>query len=33
LYETINSRVAPGGGELLAEKAIDILNKLYNKNK
>jgi hypothetical protein len=29
-YETINSRVVPGGGEMLAEEAVRILNKLYN---
>lgn len=29
-YETINSMVAPGGGEMLADKAVRILNKLYN---
>jgi len=27
-YETINSRVAPGGGELMVEAAIKMLNKI-----
>lgn len=27
-YETINSRLAPGGGEMLAEKAIELLHAL-----
>lgn len=29
-YETINSRIAPGGGEMLADEAVRILNKLHN---
>jgi len=28
-YETINSRLHPGGGEALAENAIQLLNQLY----
>ena len=27
-YETINSRVAPGGGEQMVEAAISLLNEL-----
>lgn len=27
-YETINSRLAPGGGEMLVEEAIDLLQSL-----
>ena len=27
-YETINSRLAPGGGELLAETAIELLKEM-----
>lgn len=32
-YETINSRLAPGGGELMVEAAIQMLNDLKNKDK
>ncbi len=28
-YETINSRVAPGGGEMMVETAINLLNSLH----
>lgn len=31
-YETINSRLAPGGGELMVETAIQMLNDLKNTN-
>jgi len=27
-YETVNSRVQPGGGEMLVETAIELLNEL-----
>lgn len=30
-YETINSRLAPGGGELLADTAIALLQEMYEK--
>jgi hypothetical protein len=30
-YETVNSRIAPGGGERLAETAIQLLNQLAEK--
>lgn len=29
-YETINSRLAPGGGEMMVDAAIKMLNELYN---
>lgn len=30
-YETVNSRLAPGGGEMMVESAITMLNRLYEK--
>ena len=30
-YETINSRLAPGGGEMMAEAAINLLNEIAEK--
>lgn len=29
-YETINSRLAPGGGEMMVESAVRLLNELYS---
>lgn len=29
-YETINSRLAPGGGEMLVEEAVELLKELYH---
>lgn len=31
-YETINSRVAPGGGEMMVEAAINLLNEIKGEN-
>lgn len=31
-YETVNSRLAPGGGELMVETAIKLLNELHQRN-
>jgi len=30
-YETVNSRIAPGGGERLVETAIQLLNDIAEK--
>lgn len=32
-YETINSRVAPGGGEMMIEAAINMLNEIKGKGR